>query len=333
MDRKKFFRIVLALVLLSIGMFAGMVVRFNSLVTPKVVHRSVGRNALWLRHSWVGENKSDDEYRKLADRLRELRISDAFFHVGPMTADGTVLNEKYPYAEQLLTALKLYYPTLHVEAWIGQVEKKGGGPLDISKDSIRVNIVKTAESFLDLGFDGIHYNIEPIYSGDKDILDLLKRTSEVTKSREKILSLATDELEPFIGADKLARTFSSRAGFWSRDYYQEVAKYTDQIAVMMYDTALPYPNMFSNFTAWETYNLRNLLPSNTVLFMGIPTYDDKRWSFHSKAENMSSGILGIRAGLERVKGDSLNNFGTAVYAEWTTDEKEWQTYEKEWLGK
>jgi len=297
---------------------------------PAIVPIS-GKNALWARHQWVGEQHNSEEYRNLTQLLKDNKITDVFFHVGPLNVEGKIEPEKYLFAKDLIVNLKKDYPELHIQAWIGQVERKGGGILDLSKTEVKKNVVETANDFLSLGFDGIHYNIEPVYSHDKNFIELLVETKKTTSSQNKILSVASDELELFWGAEGLARTVSKQAGFWDEPYYREVASNVDQIAVMMYDTALPFNWMYAKLVSWETKRLINIIDSKVTLFMGVPTYEDKRWSFHPSAENIDSALRGIKKGLVIFPKDQMN-FGVAIYAEWTTDKEEWNNYKRNWLG-
>lgn len=294
--------------------------------------RSQGRNALWVAHQWVGEHHTSREYVELATRLKENGITDAFFHVGPLNSAGTIDQERYPHAASLIENVKQMYPEVRVQAWIGQVERKGGGPLDLSDARVRDRIVQTATDFLDMGFDGVHYNIEPVFSGDRDFIDLLQRTREITRASSKVVSVAADELEPLPGAERFVRVFAKQAGFWNKEYYLEVAASVDQIAVMMYDTALPTAWLYGSLVEWETTSLVDLLGGQVTLFMGVPSYEDERWTFNPGAENVQSALRGIQKGLEHLDEQEMENFGVAIYAEWTTDEEEWELYRQEWLS-
>ena len=298
----------------------------------KNVHYSQGKNALWARHQWVGEYRTVKEYVRLATHLKQHEMTDVFFHVGPLNAQGLIEQQKYPFAVRLLSYLKREYPELHIQAWIGQVEARGGGPLDLSNNKVRENIVHTAEMFLDLGFDGIHYDIEPIHSGDMRFLDLLQKTKAITKNQKKFLSVASDEPEPIWGTEKIVRLFAKQAGFWKKEYYIQVAEQVDQIAVMIYDTALPRDWLYGNVVAWVTKTLLTSLDPKITLFMGVPSYEDQRWGFHPEAENVRSGIRGIQKGLASFDTPEIQHFGIAIYAEWTTDQDEWDVYTQEWLN-
>jgi hypothetical protein len=301
--------------------------------TPKTKILSQGSNALWMRHQWVDTAQKPEQYEQLAAKLKAREITDIFVHVGPLNAQGLIEPEKYPQARHFISSLKQHYPELRIQAWIGQVEKKGGGPLDLDNQQVRQNIVTTSEIFLNLGFDGIHYNIEPIYSGDERILDLLHQTRVLTSTRSATLSLATDELAPFWEAERLVQQLRTRAAFWDVAYYRAIAEPVDQIAVMMYDTYLTEPWLFSQLVKWETRNLVPIIGDRATLFMGVPTYEDERIGFHPEAENMESGLKGIQQGIQPYSEEQLTHFGVALYAEWTTDDTEWEIYEQEWLGK
>lgn len=289
-------------------------------------------NAVWAAHKWVGESHTEEVYDEYAELLARHRITDVYFHAGPLTGEGLIPPEKYPNARLLLAAMRQRAPSIRLHAWVGQVERRGGGPLDISDAGTRANIAQTADDLIDLGFDGIHYNIEPIYSGDPNLLALLDETAPVTRERGKLLSMATDELAPLPGLEYLARLFVRQAGLWRAGYYREVAARTDQLAVMMYDTAMPFDWLYGAIVAWETWRLWEIVGPDTTLFMGVPTYEDEHFGFHPAAENVTSALRGIGLGLSFGDPPAGPNFGAAVYAGWTTDEDEWTVWRRDWLG-
>jgi len=290
------------------------------------------KNAIWIGHKWVGENLQESEYSLLCVSLKNGHITDVFVHVGPLDENGNIEYKKYHYAKEFLVQIKNCNPEIHLQAWIGQVEKRGGGVIDISRIEIRNSIIQTVEVFLQLGFDGIHYNIEPIYSGDENLIDLLKRTHSISKANSKILSIASDEIEPFLFAEKIIPIFARRAGFWDKPYYLQVAENVDQIAVMMYDTAIPFAWLYAYVVKWQVEKITTLLDGKVLLFFGVPTYEEERWSFHANAENMFSGIRGISMGIEEIPLKILEDkFGVAIYSEWTTDDSEWKIFKTDWL--
>ena len=151
---------------------------------PEPEARGTEANALWARHQWVGEPHTDAEYRALAELLEQNRITDVFFHAGPFEADGTVPAAKYRYAGPLAKAVHRYAPGVRVQAYLGQIrEVEGKGVIDLDDPAVRERVLRTDAAFLDLGFDGVHYDFEPIYPDDGAFLALLDATRALTRSR------------------------------------------------------------------------------------------------------------------------------------------------------
>jgi hypothetical protein len=322
----------LALILIGLASSALGAAYFAYRGEPAAIPPTSGPNAVWAEHAWVGRAQDAAAYDRLADELRRHQISDIFFHVGPLESDGTIAPGRHPNATALTAALRRRLPELRIHAWIGQRERRGGGPLDLANPAVRANIVHSSAAFLDLGFIGIHYNIEPLFSGDPNLLALLDDTAAAIAPRGGLLSLATYEIEPFPGAAWLLRLLFPEAPLWSRDYYAAVFARVDQAAVMMYDTAMPSDWLFGTLVWWETRLLLDLVDDQTTLFMGVPSYDEGLWNFDPAAENMVSGLRGIRMAIADGDPARMTNFGVAVYARWTTDSGEWAAYRRLWLG-
>ena len=299
--------------------------------SPEAPTLSTGPNAAWFAHEWVGAEQSDERYSELAARLTDNRIVDAYFHVGPLQADGTIAPGRYRAATRLLRELYSGAPAIRPQAWIGQVEKSGGGPLDLSRAEVRTVIVATAARFLDLGFAGIHVNIEPS-TGNPHLLELLAEIRDRTAQRRATLSIAADELEPIAGIAWLTRVAGTRAGFWTEAYYRAVLARVDQVAVMMYDTGLPTDWLYGALVKWQTAAIRAIAGPGVTVYIGVPTYEERRLSFHPGAENMRTALRGIRQGLHDVPPGARARFGVAIYADWTTDDAEWRQYRANWLG-
>lgn len=298
---------------------------------PQVRVLSAAPNAVWFAHRWVGKEQPDEAYKLMADCIKSHRITDGFFHIGPLQADGRIAANRYPAAGRLLAELRTYVPALRAQAWIGQVEKAGGGPLDLASEPVRDAIVETARGFLDLGFTGLHINIEPS-TGNPHLLTLLNALRAETRKHDAMLSMATDELEPLPGMAWATGVAGTKAGFWTTAYYRQVLDQVDQIAVMTYDTGLPLESLYGNLVRWQTRTIRTLAPIDKTVFIGVPTYEEKRLTFHPDAEHIASASRGVRQGLYDLPHQDLANVGVAIYADWTTDEPEWRVYRAAWLG-
>jgi hypothetical protein len=294
--------------------------------------RSRGVNALWAAHTWVGDPHTDAEYRAFAELMQRNDISDVFFHAGPLEADGSVPAEKIAYADELLAAMDRYSPGLRAQAYLGQIEARDGGILDLDDASVRDGIVRTAGMFLALGFDGIHYDIEPIFPGDDSFLDLLQRTEAIARPRGAVVSVALEQME-VSGAIGFLRRITSGGMYHdpTRDFLLDVADRVDQVAIMTYDTGLPTGWLYGDHVAWQTERIVELIGDDVTVFLGVPTHEDESLRFHSWAENIDSGVRGVRRGLDSVDDARSRNVGVAIFAEWTTTQDEWDAYAEAWL--
>jgi len=301
---------------------------------PPATERSRGVNALWLGHRWVGQPHSAAEYAALAGTLRRAGISDALFHAGPLNGDGTVPADRYRHAGALLDALRQRVPTVRPQAYLGQVERRGGGPLDLGVPVVRQAIVGSAGRLLDLGFKGVHYDIEPIYPGNQGFLDLLEQTHQLTRARGAVLSVAVEELAVAGRPQRavMGAVPGVRAVAWqSPAYLEQVAARVDQVAVMTYGTGLPTDWLFGRYVARQTEQVVRLIGGQVTVFMGIPT-ENHPWRW---AETVRSGVRGVRKGLAALDraGVPTGNVGVALFAEWTTTPSEWATLERDWTSR
>jgi hypothetical protein len=299
---------------------------------PSAEQGSRGVNALWARHQWVGQAHSDGEYRALADTLRRGEISDVFFHVGPLDPDGGIPPGRYAHARALLAAMDRLAPSVRAQAYIGQVTRQGGGPLDLGRQAVRDRIVGTAQSFLDLGFGGIHYDIEPVYPVDGEFLDLLERTHDLTRGRGAVLSVSLEQLEVVNGMQWVAAAVLPDVHYPprpSRSFLEQVAGRVDQVAIMAYDTELPADWLVGRHYAWQAKHVTELVGDQVTVFVGVPTYAQGQpfpW-----AENLRSAIRGTRRGLDRLDHQPPHPVGLAIYADWTTTPDEWALYQAAWV--
>ncbi|WP_344266305.1 glycoside hydrolase family 18 protein [Actinomadura napierensis] len=301
---------------------------------PEPKARGTEVNALWARHQWVGEPHTDAEYRALAALLQENRITDVFFHAGPFEADGTVPASKYRYAKRLVAAVHKYAPGVHAQAYLGQIRTvEGKGVIDLDVPAVREQVLKTDAAFLDLGFDGIHYDFEPIYPDDRAFLALLDGTRELTRSRGRLLSVALEQPTLFDAAQSVYKALLPRTGPWhypprpTDDFLRKVARRVDQVAIMTYDVSLPTRSLAGWHFARHTRHTLELIGDQVTVFVGVPTYRPKMdW-----AENLTVALRGVRRGIDELKRPPKRPYGVGVYADWTTGPAEWARYRATWL--
>ncbi len=286
-----------------------------------------GNNAIWLEHAWVGDFKTEEEIQNLANTLDKYQFGVAFVHVGPLKSDGLIDPETYEHSIHFVDTFRKFNNDIQLQAWMGQLRWK----IDLDNPEIRHNVIKKSIIMTQMvGFDGVHFNIEPIWDKDEGFIKLLEETKNALPD-EKIISVSMAKFIPkaviwFLENMYVFENYSTHIN------YKNVAKYADQIVVMVYDTSIDREWLYRWIVKEQTIWVTSLL-EDTEIFIGIPSYDYgdiKPW-FNHHIENVENGLKGIIAGLNNLR-SNINSFaGVAIYSYWETDNDEWDTYEKLWL--
>jgi hypothetical protein len=169
---------------------------------------------------------------------------------------------------------------------------------------------------------GVQINIEPMPSGDPGFLALLQEL-RAALPEGRILSVAA--------YPPPTRWHRFPDVHWEEDYFRKVASRCDQVAVMMYDTAIRIPKLYESVMAKWT---REVLAwsGETEVLLGAPGYEDADSGYHDPAaENLKHALRGIHAGLAK-SGPPDNYAGVAIYSEWEMDARKWMQFEK-WFRK
>lgn len=284
-----------------------------------------GHNAVWIGHEWVGEAKTDAEIAVLVNNLNNYQFDTVFVHAGPLENDGTIKPETYKYAMNFVEKVKKSDPDIEYQAWLGQIR----GKIDLSDEGVRHNVVKQTIIMSQLvDFDGIHFDIEPVGDDDLNFINLLKETRE-TLPQGKTISVALAEFIPN-SLVWMIKDFYKLENYNTQINYSNVAKYSNQIVAMAYDTGMRRGWLYRWLVREQTVWLSNLL-ENKELFIAIPAYDKASEDFDPKVENVENGIKGIVSGLNNIRSEEENFAGVAIYPYWEIDENEWKIYEDLWL--
>ena len=313
-----------ALVVLWLIVFGrGCVYRPKSNYTG--AHFNKGSNTAWLGAEWVNQPHLADEVMALAIDLAERQITTIYVYASYYKPEG-VFSPTYAYAEEFITTLKGFAPDLVVQAWIGL-------PLDVmnlDSRAIRHETVDFCATLVqDTGFDGLHVDPEPVRDGDTSVLTLLDELREALDS-EAILSIAGRRIWPIFPTMKwpLVGQWS-----WRTSYYQKLAQRVDEIAVMVYDSAMPTSGLYRYWTKFQIIALsRALVYSDVRLFIGIPTSEEITPTHKPGAETMRNGLRGTIDGLNDWATWADVVTGVAIYPYWETDAREWEIYQSLWLG-
>ena len=282
-------------------------------------------NAIWLGHGWMGDdgwfernNRNKDDFRSvekisaLFKKLSDNKISTVYPHLCPAQINGKIAPCDSIQVERFLDIAAQY--NIKVIPWIGGVFEESARPAD---EKWRKNFVASVDELLKNHprLAGVQVNIEPMPSRNVDFLVLLKELQKVT--RGKILSVAA--------YPPPTKWHQFPDVHWELTYLRQIAQDCDQLAVMMYDTAILLEKFYIKLmTDWTNQLAGTTSSSDCELLLGIPAYDDAGVGYHHpQVENISSALQGISASPRK---NSIN--GIAIYCEWEMDENKWSVWRK-----
>ncbi|MFG1774201.1 hypothetical protein ACGFIX_31855 [Nocardia salmonicida] len=323
---------------IALVVVVGVSLPVAGVVTALLVHnigdqadqaRSRGKDAVWLGHAWVDGRKSDADIDGLAKLLAGTGVRDLYVHTGPLEHDGSLRDDLAPRARWFVDAVHARLPGIRVQSWLGDIVQPEFDGLDVESAASRARVVESARRVLDYGFDGVHYDLEPIRSGSPGFLALLDATRSVTSAAQVRLSVSAPVIDPLPGLHSLGLAVADHGKWWSQDYFAEVARRSDQVAVMSYDTAMPTRALYSGYVAQQTELAAEVTPDGVDLLMGAPAFwaDDR--GHRGAAETVAAAVRGIRLGLTRAD-VSRANFGVAMYVDFAATPQDWADYRRDW---
>ena len=327
--RRAALALVLALLLPLLA--AETALRVNYSGDPADRARTRGRDAIWLGHAWVDGRKTDADVAALAEQLGGTGIRDLYVHAGPLEHDGTLPASAYRNARRLIPAVHRALPGVRVQAWLGDVlatESPDG--LRLERARARTAVVASTRQILAAGFDGVHFDLEPLHSGDRNYLALLDDLRALTRARHVLLSVAAHQIDPLPAFHSLWGTLAGHPKWWSQAYFGQVARRVDQIAVMSYDTMQPLQSLYGGYVAQQTSLALEATPPTTDLLMGLPFFHENRFGHRGRAETVPAATRGVRLGLSRTDADRAR-FGVALYVDFAATKADWTAYRKGWV--
>lgn len=323
--------LTLLLVLLLPLLTAEAALRVNYMGDPADGTYTRNRDAMWLGHAWVDGRKTDADLAAFARRVKTTGIRDLYVHTGPMEHDGTLPESLYPKARWLIDAVHKELPGVRVQAFLGDVlATEGPDGMHLEKADTRAAVVDSARQVLAAGYDGVHLDLEPLHSGDRNYLSLLDDLRGVTRAQSAQLSVAAHQIDPLPALHTVFGVFTEHPKWWSQEFFGQVARRVDQIAVMTYDTAQPLEGAYGGYVAQQTSLALEVTPPGTHLLIGLPFYHESNFDHWGHAETVAAAVRGARLGLSRTDPDR-ELFGVAPYIDFAATETNWKEYRDGWL--
>ncbi|GAA3365229.1 glycoside hydrolase family 18 protein [Streptomyces antimycoticus] len=309
---------------------AGVSLRLRYAGDPAPGTHTRERDAVWLGHAWVDGRHGEDQLAELVQRVRVTGIRDLYVHAGPLEHDGTLPASRYSKARWLVDAVRRELPGVRVQAWLGDVlSTEGRTGMDLGERATRERVVRSARQVLDAGFAGVHFDLEPLHSGDRDYLSLLDAVRAITRAHGAPLSVAAHQIDPLPSLHSVAGFVAGHPKWWSQSYFGAVARRVDQIAVMSYDTALPLESLYGGYVAQQTRLALEATPRGTDLLMGLPAFHTDDIGHHESAETVAAAVRGVRLGLSH-EDARRERFGVALYVDFAATPGDWSAYQRGW---
>jgi len=177
-----------------------------------------------------------------------------------------------------------------------------------------------AQTVSDLGFDGVHLNAELIPNDDEAFIATLEAL-RVALPPDATLSTAVHALH--LTESVTSVPYPTMAHHWSADYLRRVAQNADQVALMAYDSGLPFPADYREWMAYQVRASADALADIDVNFLiGVPASEELTPSHNTTAESLANALFGLRAGLSASDSPQVID-GLAVYPYWETSVDEW----------
>lgn len=313
---------------------AGTALRIEYAGDPPADARTRGRDALWLGHAWLDGRRGERDLAALTRRAAGTGLRDLYVHTGPLEHDGALRTQRYPRAAWLVDAVHRRLPGVRVQAWLGDRLVYGrdeGGGLRLADAGARRTVVDSARQVLRAGFDGVHFDLEPLRSDDGDYLRLLDGLRPAVADEGGLLSVAAHQIDPLPGMHTVSGAVTGRGKWWSKGYFGQVARRVDQIAVMSYDTALPLESLYGGYVARQTELALSAAPDEVDVLMGVPFFHTDDMGHHASAETASAAVRGARLGLARAD-RHREHFGLALYVDFAATGDDWTAYRRGWCA-
>jgi hypothetical protein len=296
--------------------------------SPSAAARGTGHDAEWLGHAWVDGRKGQRDVDALAAQLRGTGIRDLFVHAGPFNDDGTLDRALRPQAGWLVRSLHATLPGVRVQAWLGAHPVPG--ELHLDAPATRAAVLASVGQVLDDGFDGVHYDFEPVRDGDGELLTMLHATRTLTRQRHAVLSVSAVHTEPLPGLAACLGALPTDLALWSGGYLHRVALEVDQVALMAYDTALLTEATYAGYVRRVTDSALAAVPPEVALLIGVPAYHDENPTHHRRAETVAAALRGVRLALGAHP--ATRDFGVALYVDFAATPADWVSYRRDWAG-
>jgi hypothetical protein len=300
-------------------------------------------NGLWLGTEWTYALEGG-ETEDLVTRLREYDIGTVYAWISWLKPDltwGGVRDRTNQFTEveatvkNFVTEFNEAYPEARLYGWISVPANE----VDIGNLQVQQAIVDFSQKAVnDLGFEGVHLNIEPVWNNDTNFLALVNKVRLALGESVLISAAIPPDWSP-VGANIPVPPLIVPGTVWDERYKQSVALAVDELALMAYNSGLSSTADYSQWVAYQVQTYARAVAAldtgagpGVELMIGVPTYDAEPPGHDPLVENVPSALEGIKIGLEQAGDAARYVSGAAIYADWVTEDSEWAQFALDWVS-
>jgi O-antigen ligase len=311
------------------------------------------QNAVWVQSRFfLGHQATtkkplqDVHIVELAAHLRRAGMKYAFVFAGPFNKDGTL--PEYAFsdtARRTVERLRELAPEVTVLPWVGGVQDK-----TVFLDNpqwVDTAVRETKRLVETLGVRGAHFDFEYVSPALEEVALL----EEIPQARSpeaeygahlvQFHKRVRDALPAAFISTVVPSTVAAVHSYKMRQTYDEVrelARYTDQIALLYYDTALHDQEAYEGNLVAQLRDIegwrRDLGTSRRDFLIGLGTFVNVKplRKYRDLAiENLPNEIATLKRATQRTGQDCLVD-GVAIFCEWQTNEQEWNEFHDLWAA-
>lgn len=285
------------------------------------------RNAAWIDVDWTSKPVQEAAIHQLAESVSDRKIRYLFPYTTFIKPDGS-FSPSFGHAPQFVSEFRKYNRDTLLLAWIGIPLKNNRpigikGTVDLADAAARLRIVQFAADLIRTsGFDGVHLDAETVPNNDATFLLLLDEMKNAI-GQSKISISGSHWVPDWINALPFLRDFR-----WTSGYYAQVARRSDQIATMTYDSYAPADALYRVWMREQVHGIsRAVEQSRTELLIGISVSREETLAHRPNSESLGNGLAGLCAALSDGTTDAQ---GVAIYGDWEFSDSDQQIW-NEWL--
>ncbi len=323
--------------------FMGMLIIIAGLLKNDPVEPD--RNAIWIGSNWTYEPREDSEVYDLVKQLRNHEIGTIYAHVSELNLDNTWTGQagrenQFIEVEQSVRTFALTfkeaYPNSQLYGTLTVLADFGEDGYRLDEEQVQEAIASFSSRVVNsFGFDGVLLNVEPVWNGDEEFLDVLRRVRQSIGDSALLAVAIPPDWTPE-DTDVPTPQQIAPGTVWDARYKQRIVLIqVDQIVMRAYNSYLTRADEYADWIAYQvgaTANAISSLDADVELVISVPTHTNALPAHDVLVENLGSAIVGVKRGLSNVDQETAPIVSLGIYAEWDTEDSEWNQFRDLWLS-